>query len=350
MIKDRKQKPHWLHATLQEETMTRLSRRRITMRLLTLCGILALPLPTWAAQADDYPSRAITIIVPYGAGSSTDILTRIIAKHMSDQFGQTVIVENKAGAGGSIGSAQVAKSKPDGYTLVMGTISSHSINQTMMKNLPYDVLKDFAAISLVAYFPNLLAVNKDIPASNIAELAALAKSRGGMSFATGGIGSSGQMGGELLKLRTGAPLNHVPYKEVGQAITDTRAGHIPMLFYQVPALVSQIQAGELKALAVLAPQRTPLLPDVPTSAEQGITDFDATAWMGLFAPAGTSPAIIGKLNEAIRKAASDSALKEQLAPQGFTMVGNSAEEFKSFVEKDIRKWAEVIQATQAKVQ
>lgn len=350
MIKDRKQKPHWLHATLQEETMTRLSRRRITMRLLTLCGILALPLPTWAAQADDYPSRAITIIVPYGAGSSTDILTRIIAKHMSDQFGQTVIVENKAGAGGSIGSAQVAKSKPDGYTLVMGTISSHSINQTMMKNLPYDVLKDFAAISLVAYFPNLLAVNKDIPASNIAELAALAKSRGGMSFATGGIGSSGQMGGELLKLRTGAPLNHVPYKEVGQAITDTRAGHIPMLFYQVPALVSQIQAGELKALAVLAPQRTPLLPDVPTSAEQGITDFDATAWMGLFAPAGTSPAIIGKLNEAIRKAASDSALKEQLAPQGFTMVGNSADEFKSFVEKDIRKWAEVIQATQAKVQ
>ncbi|NYT22569.1 tripartite tricarboxylate transporter substrate binding protein [Alcaligenaceae bacterium] len=326
------------------------SRRRAAMRWLTLCGILALPLPALAAQADDYPSRAITIIVPYGAGSSTDILTRIVSKHISEQFGQTVIVENRAGAGGSIGSAHVAKSRPDGYTLVMGTISSHSINQTMMKNLPYDVLKDFSMISLVAYFPNLLAVNKDVPASNISELAALAKSRGGMSFATGGIGSSGQMGGELLKLRTGAPLNHVPYKEVSQAITDTRAGHIPMLFYQVPALVSQIQAGELKALAVLAPQRTPLLPDVPTSAEQGITDFDATAWMGLFAPAGTPPAIIGKLNEAVRKAATDTQLGQQLAPQGFTMVGNSAEEFKEFVEQDIRKWAEVIQATQANVQ
>ncbi len=324
--------------------------RRAAIRLLSLSAALAFPFATVSAQNDSYPSKAVTIIVPYGPGSSTDILTRIVAKHMSEQFGQPVIVENKAGAGGSIGSAQVAKSAPDGHTLVMGTISSHSINQSMMKNLPYDVLKDFAPVSLVAYFPNVLAVNKDVPASNIAELVALAKSRGGMAYATGGVGSSGQMGGELLKLRTEAPLNHVPYKEVGKAITDTLAGHVPMLFYQVPALVSQINAGQLKALAVLAPTRTPLLPDVPTSTEQGIADFDATAWMGLFAPAGTPPQIVARLNQAVRTAATDTELKKQLAPQGFTMVGNSAEEFRDFVQQDIHKWAEVIKATKANMQ
>ncbi|PLC52023.1 twin-arginine translocation pathway signal protein [Pollutimonas nitritireducens] len=326
------------------------STRRAAIRLLALSAALAFPFGALSAQNDSYPSRAVTIIVPYGPGSSTDILTRIVAKHMSEQFGQPVIVENKAGAGGSIGSAQVAKSTPDGHTLVMGTISSHSINQSMMKDLPYDVLKDFAPVSLVAYFPNVLAVNKDVPASNIAELVALAKSRGGMAYATGGVGSSGQMGGELLKLRTDAPLNHIPYKEVGKAITDTLAGHVPMLFYQVPALVSQINAGQLKALAVLAPNRTPLLPDVPTSTEQGIADFDATAWMGLFAPTGTPPQIVARLNQAVRTAATDTELNKQLGPLGFTMVGNPTEEFQKFVKQDIDKWAEVIKATKANTQ
>ncbi len=322
----------------------------IARHLSALAAALVFPFGAVSAQAISYPSRPVTIVVPYGPGSSTDILTRIVARHMSEQFGQTVIVENKAGAGGSIGSAQVAKAPPDGHTLVMGTISSHSINQSMMKNLAYDVLRDFAPVSLVAYFPNVLAVNKDVPASNIAELVALAKSREGMAYATGGVGSSGQMGGELLKLRTDAPLNHVPYKEVGSAIADTMAGHVPVLFYQVPALVSQINAGQLKALAVLAPTRTPLLPNVPTSMEQGITDFDATAWMGLFAPAHTPPEIVAKLNQAVRAAAADAKLKEQLAPQGFTMVGNSPDEFRDFVKQDIQKWAEVIKATNASTQ
>ncbi len=317
--------------------------------LLALCGSLSAEA---LARSPDlaYPSRPVTIIVPYGAGSSTDILTRVVAADMSRQLGQTFIVENKAGAGGALGSALVAKAVPDGYTLVMGTISSHSINQSMMKNLPYDVLRDFSPVSLVAYFPNILAANKDVPANNLKELVQLAKKQGGLSFATGGIGSSGQMGGELLKLRTGAPLNHVPYKEVGQAITDTIAGHVPILFYQVPALVSQIKSGQLKALAVLAPQRTPLLPDVPTSTEQGIVDFDATAWMGLFGPAGMPAAVTDKLNNAIHASASNKELKAQLAPQGFTMVGSSATDFRTFVEKDIKKWADVVNATKATIQ
>ena len=297
-----------------------------------------------------YPSRSITIIVPYGAASSTDILTRVVAKQLSQDLGQPVIVENKAGAGGALGSAQVAKANPDGYTLVMGTISSHSINASMMKDIPYDVLRDFAPISLVAYFPNVLVVNKDLPVSNLADLVKLAKSQGGMNFATGGIGSSGQMGGELLKLRTGAPLNHVPYKDVSQAITDTVAGHVPMVFYQVPALVSQINAGQLKAIVVLAPKRTPLLPDVPTSGEQGIADFDATAWMGLFAPANTPRDVIDRLNAAVRAAVANPEVIKQLVPQGFTMVGSSPTEFRDFVRQDIAKWAEVIKATGATIQ
>lgn len=329
--------------------MKTMRRTFLTACLLTLGGSLSTGALA-SGPGNAYPTRPITIIVPYGAGSSTDILTRIVAKQMSQDLGQTVIVENKAGAGGAVGSALVAKAAPDGYTLVMGTISSHSINQSMMKNLPYDVLRDFSPISLVAYFPNILAANKDLPANNLAELVQLAKKQGGLSFATGGIGSSGQMGGELLKLRTGAPLNHVPYKEVGQAITDTVAGHVPILFYQVPALVSQIKSGQLKALAVLAPKRTALLPDVPTSAEQGITDFDATAWMGLFGPAGMPVEIIDKLNKSIHAAATNTELNAQLAPQGFTMVGNSATDFRTFVANDIKKWASVVDATKATIQ
>lgn len=313
--------------------------------------IAAALLPASAATAaGDYPQKPITIIVPYGAGSSTDILTRVFAKRMSQRLGQPIIVENKAGAGGALGSAMVARAEPDGYTLAMGTISSHSINQSMMKNLPYDVMRDFTPISLVAYFPNVIVANRDLPVKNLADVVALAKQKGGLDYATGGIGSSGQMGGELLKLRTGAPLKHVPYKEVGQGIADTIAGHVPLLFYQVPAVASQITSGQLKAIAVLAPERTPLLPDVPTSAEQGIKDFDATAWMGLFAPAKTPRPLVEKINDAVKQAAADPALQKQLGQQGFTLVGNSPEEFGAFVKKDIAKWAEVIQATGAAIQ
>jgi len=314
--------------------------------------LLILSSPAGHAQppAPSFPGKALTIVVPYGAASSTDILTRVVAKHMARQFGQPVIVENKAGAGGAMGSTFVAHAAPDGYTLVMGTISSHSINQSMMKNLPYDVLRDFAPVSLVAYFPNILVATRDLPVKNLADVVALARQRGGLDFGSGGIGSSGQMGGELLKLRTGAPLNHVPYKEVSQGISDTIAGHVPLLFYQVPALVGQIKSGQLKPIVVLAPQRTPLLPDVPTSTEEGIKDFDATAWMGLFAPAGTPRPVIDVLNNAIKQAAADPEVAATLGQQGFTMVGGTPEAFRDFVKQDIAKWAEVIKATGAATQ
>jgi tripartite-type tricarboxylate transporter receptor subunit TctC len=296
-----------------------------------------------------FPSRPITIVVPYGAGSSTDILARVIARKMALDLGQPVVVENRAGAGGTLGSAAVAKSAPDGYMLVMGTISSHSINASMMPKITYNVLRDFTPISLAAYFPNVLAVNKDVPANNLQELVALAKSKGGLSFATGGVGSSGQLAGELLKLRTGMPLAHVPYKEVGQAVTDTMAGHVPVIIYQVPALVSHIKAGNLKALAVLQPQRTPLLPDVPTPGEQGIQGFDATAWMGLFGPAHLPPVVTARLNKSLAGAAADPEVRAQLAQQGFTPIGSSPTEFRQFLEKDIAKWAEVVKATGATI-
>jgi len=301
------------------------------------------------AQEAPYPGRPITLVVPYGAGSSTDILARVIARRMSAELGQPVIVENRAGGGGTIGSLAVARSAPDGYTLVMGTISSHSINAAMMANIPYRVLEDFTPISLVAYFPNLLAVNRDLPANTIPELAALARRRGGLNFATGGVGSSGQLAGELLKLRTGAPLNHVPYREIGQAITDTVAGHVPIVIYQVPSLASNIRSGQIKAIAVLAPERTPLLPEVPTPGEQGVQDFDATAWMGLFGPARLPGQITARLHGIMARAAADDGLKAQVSQQGFTLVGSNPDDFQRFVAADIAKWAEVVRMTGATI-
>ena len=326
--------------------------RRIASKFLyTGLGTLAmLWAATGAAQPASYPSRPVTIVVPYGAGSSTDILTRVLAKQLAGELGQNVVVENRAGAGGALGSAFVAKAPPDGYTLVMGTISSHSINASLLKDQPFNVMRDFKPISLVAYFPNLLAVNKDLPVNNLQELVAYAKARGSLSYATGGVGSSGQMAGELLKLSTGAPLSHVPYKEVGQGITDTIAGHVPLIFYQAPALVPHIRDGKLKAIAVLAPERTPLLPDVATPAEQGVAGFDASAWMGLFAPASTPDAVIAKIHRSLVDAARDAGMARQFGAQGFTLAVDTPEAFRRFVEADIAKWAKVIQTTGATAQ
>lgn len=318
-----------------------------------LCG-LSLALTVGAvrkpfAQGASYPTRPFNLIVPYGAGSSTDILARVVARRMSAELGQPVVVENRAGAGGTLGSVAVARSASDGYTLVMGTISSHSINASMMASIPYRVLDDFSPISLVAYFPNVLAVNKDLPANTIPELVALAKRRGGLNFATGGVGSSGQLAGELLKLRTGALLNHVPYREIGQAITDTVAGHVPIVIYQVPSLASTIQSGQIKAIAVLAPSRTPLLPETPTPGEQGVQDFDATAWMGLFGPARLPPQVTVSLQKVMADLAADEGMRAQLIQQGFTLVGNGPAEFERFLRADIAKWAEVVKMTGASI-
>jgi tripartite-type tricarboxylate transporter receptor subunit TctC len=325
------------------------TNRMLAFAALIMAGAAALLAPAARAADPPYPSRPISLIVPYGAGSSTDILARVMAKRMAQDLGQPIVVENRAGAGGTLGSNAVAKSAPDGYTLVMGTISSHSINVSMMRTIPYNVLRDFTPISLAAYFPNVLAVNKDVPANNLAELVALAKRGGSLSFATGGVGSSGELAGELLKLRTGAPLVHVPYKDIGHGVSDAVAGHVPVIIYQVPSLASHIKAGSLKALAVLAPNRTPLLPEVATPGEQGIKDFDATAWMGLFGPARLPPAITERLNRAMVDAASDPAIRAQLAQQGFTTVGGSPEQFRRFLEADIAKWAGVVKATGAKI-
>jgi len=317
-----------------------LSRRRLAC--LTL-----LAAPSVARAQDALSGRPITIIVPFGAGSSTDILARVIARRMATALGQTVLVENRAGAGGTLGSLAVARAAPDGHMLVMGTIASHSINVSLMRNMPYRVLEDFTPISLVAQFPNLLASGRDLPATTIPELVALSHRAGGLNFATGGVGSSGQMAGELLRLRTGARLNHVPYREVGQAISDTIAGHVPLLIYQVPALASAVVAGQIKALSVLAPERTPLLPDITTPREQGLLEFDATAWMGLFGQSRLPERITAQIQNILADAARDEGLRAQLVQQGFNFVGSDPVAFRGFLEADIAKWAEVVRATGA---
>lgn len=329
--------------------MTRQYKRRQT--LVRIAGTLALAMLGLPALADDsYPNKRITLIVPYGAGSGTDIMTRLLVPRMEKDLGQTIVVENRAGAGGTIGSLAVARSAPDGYTLAMGTISSHSINESMMKDVPYRVLRDFTPISQVAHFPSLLAANKSLPANNIQELIALTKAKGPLSFATGGVASSAQMGGELLKYRTGMKLDHVPYKEAGQAISDAIAGHVPLIVYQVPALLQHIQAGNLKALAMLGAKRSPLLPDVPTPAEQGLKDFDATAWAGLFGPANMPPAVTQRLHRALTVALADPAVRSELERRDFTPVGSEPAAFRTFLAADIAKWAEVVKVTGAGIQ
>jgi tripartite-type tricarboxylate transporter receptor subunit TctC len=328
--------------------MTRHDTRR--QALLRIGGTLALgSLGLPSAANEGFPNKRITMIVPYGAGSGTDIMTRLIVPAMEKDLGQTIVVENRAGAGGTIGSAAVARSAPDGYTLAMGTISSHSINESMMKDVPYRVLRDFTPISQVAHFPSVLAANKSLPANNIQELIELTKARGSLSFATGGVASSAQMGGELLKTRTGMKLEHIPYKEAGQAISDCIAGHVPLIVYQVPALLQHIQSGQLKALATLGAKRSPLLPNVPTPAEQGLKDFDATAWAGLFGPANMPAAVTQRLHRALTTALADPAVRTELERRDFTPVGSEPAAFRKFLAADIDKWAEVVKVTGAAI-
>ena len=324
------------------------TRRQALARLGGTVAVASLGLPALASEP--FPNKRITLIVPYGAGSGTDIMTRLLVPAMEKDLGQTIVVENRAGAGGTIGSVAVARAAPDGYTLAMGTIASHSINEVMIKDVPYRVMRDFTPISQVAHFPSVLAANKSLPANNIAELVELSKTKGPLSFATGGVASSAQMGGELLKWRTGMKLEHIPYKEAGQAISDCIAGHVPLIVYQVPALLQHIQSGQLKALATLGAKRSAMLPNVPTPAEQGLKDFDATAWAGLFGPANMPPAVTQRLHRALQAALADPGVRAELERRDFTPVGSEPAAFRKFVEADLAKWADTVKATGAVAQ
>jgi len=303
------------------------------------------------SRAQDYPTKTVTVVVPFAAGGNTDTFGRLVAEELDKRLGQRFIVENKPGAGGNIGLGDLARSKPDGYTIGMGTVSSNAINQTLYKNLPYDREKGFAPISLIASLPNVLVVNPDkIKANTVEELVAFLKTEPGKhTYASSGVGTSIHLAGELLATKTGIKITHVPYKGSSQAILDVVAGHVDMMFDNIPTAAQQVKAGKVKALAVTSLEKANLLADVPTMASV-IPGFEATSWHGLFAPPGTPPEIVEKLSKEVQAIVADPAMKAKLEAMGVTPVGSTSAEFQAFIDKETAKWAEVIKTANVPLQ
>ncbi|WP_105417854.1 MULTISPECIES: Bug family tripartite tricarboxylate transporter substrate binding protein [Neorhizobium] len=298
-----------------------------------------------SSRADDYPSRTVTVVVPFAAGGNTDTFGRLVAEQLDKRLGQRFIVENKPGAGGNVGLGDLARSKPDGYTIGMGTVSSNAINQTLYKTLPYDKEKGFAPISLIATLPNVLVVNPDkIKATSVEELIELLKKEPGKhTYASSGVGTSIHLAGELLATKAGIKMTHIPYKGSSQAILDVVAGHVDMMFDNIPTAAQQVKAGKVRALAVTSLDKAALLPEVPTMASI-IPGFEATSWHGIFAPPGTPPEIVEKLSKEVQAILAEPAMKAKLEGMGATPVGNTSTEFKAFIATETAKWAEVIKA------
>lgn len=302
-----------------------------------------------SAAAQNYPTRPIRLVVPFTPGGSTDILARLIGQKLGETWGQQVIIDNRPGAGGNIGVELTAKSTPDGYTLVMGHIGTFGVNPTLYAKLPYDPIRDFQPITLVAKVPNMLAVNLSVPAKSVKELVALAKAKPGtLNFGSGGNGSAAHLAGEYFKLLAKIDIVHIPYRGTAPAMTDLIAGQIGMMITGVPPLLQQVKAGKLRALAVATAQRLPLLPDLPTIAEAGVPGYEATQWYGILAPAGTPRAIVSKLHQGIAQALTRPEVKERLAADAAEPVGNTPEEFGAFIKAEIARWAPVIKASGAR--
>jgi tripartite-type tricarboxylate transporter receptor subunit TctC len=303
-----------------------------------------------SAFAADYPTKPIRLVVPFAAAGTTDFLARAIAQKLGQNLGTTVIVDNRPGAGGNIGSDIVAKSDPDGYTLLLGTVGTHAINASLYKKMPYDTVKDFAPITLVASVPNIVVVNPSVPAKSIKELLALAKSKPGqLSFASSGNGSSIHLSGELFKSMAGVDMLHVPYKGSGPAVADLVGGQVNLMFDNMPSSLPHVKSGRLRAIAVTSAKRSPAAPDLPTIAESGVPGYEAVAWFGVLAPAGTPPAIVKKLNAEIIKVLKSPDVAERLSSQGAEPVSNTPEQFSAYIKSEMAKWAKVIKASGAQV-
>ena len=315
--------------------------RRFVIARIVLAAIAALIVgPAFAA----YPDHAIKLIVPVPPGGGVDILSRAIGAKMSQSMGVPVVVENRPGASAAIGTELLARSPPDGYTIMMG-YSAHATNPIFSPKLPYDASKDFSAVAYVGYIPLILVVNPSFPPNSVKELIALAKSKPGqLQFASGGAGAGAHLSGELLKATAGVDLIHVPYKGNAPALTDVLGGQVPMMFDTITTALPHVKAGKLKALAVTSAKRSPLAPDVPTMIEAGLPDFEISAWYVMFAPAGVPHDILQRLNGEINKAIEDPDLRHTLGQQGVVFVGGTPEQADAFVHGEIARWAKIIKA------
>jgi tripartite-type tricarboxylate transporter receptor subunit TctC len=320
--------------------------RRLGLLLLVLTLLPAL------AAAQSYPAKPIRFVVPFPPGGPLDIMARGVGQKLQDAWGQPVVVENRPGAGGGIGAELVAKSPADGYTLLMGAVSTHAINPSLYPKIGYDPRKDFVPVALVAQVPNILVVHPSLPVQSVQDLIAYAKAKpGSLSFGSGSTGSTGHLAGELFKTMAGVDMAHIPYKGGAPAMQDLLAGQTQLMFDNLANALGQVKAGKLRAVAVTTAQRAPAAPDLPTIAESGLPGFDLTTWFGVFAPAGTPPEIVAKLNAEIVKALASKELTERLAAMGTAPPeNNTPERFASFVRSEAAKYAKVVRESGAKVE
>ena len=310
-------------------------------RFATSLAIVAC-LAALSASAQPYPSKPIRMVVPYPPAGGTDVVARTISEPLAAELGQPIVIENKGGAAGNLGTDIAAKAAPDGYTILF-TLSSHTINPRLYDKLPFDVERDFVAIGRAASIPQLIAVHPSVKANTIAELVALVKAQPGkFSYASVGTGSPSHIAGELFKLRTGIDMVHVPYKGGGPAVTDVIGGQVPILFVSMPAAWQHVKAGRLRALAVTSDKRSVVAPDLQTLAEAGVPDCVVNSWYGALVPAKTSPAIIAKLGDAMKKALDSPATKEKLLAQGAEAAWTTPAEFDALMKEELKKWEFVI--------
>ncbi len=324
---------------------------------LALAATAALALAAPGAWADTWPSKPVKIVVPFAPGGTTDILARAVAPELSKAFGQQFIVDNRAGAGGNIGAEIVAKSPNDGYTFLMGTVGTHGINRALYKNLPYDPIKDFVPVTLVAAVPNVLEMNaekaRQYGIRNVPDLIKYLKANPNkLNMASSGSGTSIHLAGELFKSMTGTQMTHVPYKGSGPALLDMVAGNADVMFDNLPSSMQQIKGGKLTALAVTSSQRSSALPDVPTVEEAGgpaLKGYEASSWFGLLAPAGTSPDVVNRVQQAVAKALGTPEVKEKMQAQGAIPSGNTPAQFTKHIADEHVKWAKVVKDSGATV-
>ncbi len=302
------------------------------------------------AGAQVWPGRQITLVVPFPPGGTTDVTARLVGLEITGPLGQSIIVENKPGANGNIGSAQVAKAPADGYTLLATGVGSNAVNHGIYKTMPYDSFKDFTHVTMMTSGPNVLVVNKDFPARDLKEFVAHVKANPGkFNYASSGMGASGHMAMELLKLKAGLDIQHVPYRGGAPAMNDVIGGQVPMMFINQDMAFAQASAGLVRMIGVASLERNPAAPTTPTIAEQGFPGFEAVSWNGLAAPAGTPKAIIDRLHVEAKKALQSAAVQEKLVKNGFVVGGNTPEEQQKFVAAEMAKWAEVAKVAKVSV-
>ena len=320
------------------------------LRATLALALVLIPLSTTAQSAQTWPNKTVSVIVPWPPGGPSDIAARPIAKSLGEALGQTFIVDNRGGAGGNIGTAAATKAAPDGYTLLITSSAPIVINPSLYKNMPYDAAKDLTPVTNLLRVPLVLAAHPSVPASNLKELIRYINAQQGkFNWASAGNGTPQHMTGELLKSVAGLDMQHVPYKGSAPAITDLLGGHVPVMFDSMIAITPHIKAGKLKAIAISAAKRSPIFPDVPTFAESGYPEVESYAWYGMFAPAGLPKDLLTKINAETLKAMKQPDFQRTLADTGSEFVGDTPENFRTFVRAEAQKWSKVVKASGATI-